>query len=62
MESNPSYARIQTFCLAVIATAVMIYLVYWLQPVLVPFVVALFVVSGVTPILEGLENDLVSIA
>lgn len=58
MNSTPSYVRVQTFCLAVIATAVMIYLVYWLRPVLVPFVVALFVVSGVTPILEGLEKRL----
>ncbi|QDU78499.1 AI-2 transport protein TqsA [Polystyrenella longa] len=58
MESTPSYARIQTFCLAVIAAAVMIYMVFWLRPVLVPFVVALFVVSGITPILEGLEKRL----
>ncbi|MCA9040206.1 MAG: AI-2E family transporter [Planctomycetaceae bacterium] len=58
MDSNPPYARIQTFCLAVIATAVLIYLVFWLQPVLVPFVVALFVVSGITPILEWLEKRL----
>ncbi|GAB5404601.1 MAG: AI-2E family transporter [Aureliella sp.] len=33
-------------------------MVYWLRPVLVPFVVALLVVSGVTPILELMERTL----
>lgn len=33
-------------------------MVYWLRPVLVPFVVALLVVSGVTPILEMMERTL----
>ncbi|QDS94321.1 AI-2 transport protein TqsA [Roseimaritima multifibrata] len=58
MESQPSHAKIQTFCLVVIATAVVIYLIYWLRPVLVPFVVAAFVVSGVTPIVEAFEKRL----
>jgi AI-2 transport protein TqsA len=49
---------IQTYCLAVIAVAVLTYMVYWLRPVLVPFVVALFVVSGITPILEIVERFL----
>ena len=34
------------------------YLVYWLRPVLVPLVVAFFVVSGVSPILNTLEKRL----
>ncbi len=33
-------------------------MIYWLRPVLVPLVVALFVVSGVTPLLEFLEERL----
>lgn len=33
-------------------------MVYWLRPVLVPFVVALFVVSGITPVLETVERFL----
>ncbi|MFK7738174.1 MAG: AI-2E family transporter [Pirellulaceae bacterium] len=49
---------IQTYCLSVIAVAVLTYMVYWLRPVLVPFVVALFVVSGITPILETVERFL----
>lgn len=33
-------------------------MVYWLRPILVPFVVSLFVVSGITPILETMERVL----
>ena len=51
-----SQAGIQTICLVVIATAVATYLIYWLRPVLVPFVVSLFVVSGITPLLDSLES------
>lgn len=58
MSPNPTDRNIQTLCLAVIATAVATYMVYWLRPVLVPFVVALLVVSGVTPILEVMERTL----
>ncbi len=58
METKNSYPDIQTICLAVIATAVVTYMIYWLRPVLVPFVVALFVVSGITPLLETLEKRL----
>ncbi|TWT79450.1 AI-2 transport protein TqsA [Planctomycetes bacterium CA13] len=58
MESQKSYPSIETVCLAVIATAVSTYMIYWLRPVLVPFVVALFVVSGITPLLETLEKRL----
>ncbi|MEM8734044.1 MAG: AI-2E family transporter [Planctomycetota bacterium] len=56
--SNRTNQTIQTYCLAVIAVAVLTYMVYWLRPVLVPFVVALFVVSGITPILETVERIL----
>ncbi|QEF96271.1 AI-2 transport protein TqsA [Stieleria maiorica] len=48
--------QIQTVCLMVLAGVAGIYLVYWLRPVLVPFVVACFIVSGVGPILTYLEN------
>ena len=58
MQAKSSNQTIQTICLAVIATAVVTYMIYWLRPVLVPFVVALFVVSGVTPLLETLEQRL----
>ncbi|MEO1527753.1 MAG: AI-2E family transporter [Planctomycetota bacterium] len=48
----------QTICLVILAVFVVMYAVYWLRPVLVPFVVAVFVVSGVGPILTGLERRL----
>lgn len=48
--------QIQTVCLMVLASVAGIYLVYWLRPVLVPFIVACFIVSGVGPILGYLEN------
>ena len=48
--------RIQTVCLMVLAGVAGIYLVYWLRPVLVPFIVACFIVSGIGPILSYLEN------
>ena len=58
MRPSPSNQTLQTICQAVIATAVVTYMVYWLRPVLVPFVVALLVVSGVTPILQLMERTL----
>lgn len=58
METYPANSRIQTISLMVIAAVLLTYLIYWLRPVLVPFVVAVFVVSGITPILEYLENRL----
>lgn len=58
MRPSPSNQTLQTICLAVIATAVATYMVYWLRPVLVPFVVSLLVVSGVTPILQLMERTL----
>ena len=51
-------ARIQTTCLIILVAIALTYVVYWLRPVLVPFVVSIFVVSGVTPILELLEQRL----
>jgi AI-2 transport protein TqsA len=50
--------RIQTGCLVVLAVLASTYLIYWLRPVLVPFVVSLFVVSGLSPILSLLERTL----
>ena len=48
--------HIQTVCLMVLAGVAGVYLVYWLRPVLVPFIVACFIVSGVGPILSYLEH------
>ncbi len=51
-------SRIQTVCLMVLAVVAATYSIYWLRPVLVPLVVALFVVSGITPVLNSLERRL----
>lgn len=58
MSSKASLAKVQTACLAVIATVLVTYMIYWLRPILVPFVVAVFVVSGVAPLLDALEHRL----
>lgn len=50
--------KTQTICLIVIAVVLVTFSIYWLRPVLVPLVVALFVVSGVTPLLNWLEQRL----
>ncbi|MCO8125253.1 AI-2E family transporter [Stieleria sp. TO1_6] len=50
--------RIQSICLMVLVVVAVTYSIYWLRPVLVPLVVALFVVSGVNPILKTLEKRL----
>ncbi|TWU44189.1 AI-2 transport protein TqsA [Novipirellula aureliae] len=55
---EPSSARIQTVSLAVLAVVAVTFSIYWLRPVLVPLVVALFVVSGVSPILNALKRRL----
>lgn len=58
MKQEFTQFRIQTICLVVIATSIVTYMIYWLRPVLVPFVVALFIVSGIMPLLQMLEKRL----
>jgi AI-2 transport protein TqsA len=56
-DADPE-SRIRTICLMVLAGVAITYLLYWLRPVLVPLVVAFFIVSGVSPILRTLERRL----
>lgn len=60
MEFSESFdrTRTQAVCLVVIAVILVTFSIYWLRPVLVPLVVAVFVVSGVTPLLNALEKRL----
>lgn len=51
-ETRDSDTRIQTVCLVILAAVAIAGAAYWLRPVLVPFVVALFVVIGLTPLVE----------
>lgn len=55
-----SEARIQTLCLLFLSALAAGFAAYVLRPVLLPFVVAVFVVSGVSPILEFLQRSLSS--
>lgn len=58
MSDKDSQTRVQTICLLVLVAVAITYMVYWLRPVLVPFVVAVFVVSGISPVLDLLEKRL----
>lgn len=55
-----SEQRLQTACLLFIVAVLASLSAYWLRPVLVPFVVAVFTVSGVAPILEFLQKSVAS--
>ncbi len=55
---DESRTRVQMVCLIVLTAVALTYMVYWLRPVLVPFVVAIFVVSGISPVLDALERRL----
>ncbi|TWT51879.1 AI-2 transport protein TqsA [Thalassoglobus neptunius] len=55
-----SEGRLQTVCLLFITTVLATFAAYWLRPVLVPLVLAVFIVNGVTPILEFLEKSIAS--
>ncbi len=57
---NISEQRLQTACLLFIVAVLAAFGAYWLRPVLVPFVVAVFIVSGVSPILEALQRSVAS--
>lgn len=57
LEENPQ-TRVQTACLLVLVAVCITFSVYWLRPVLVPLVVAFFVVSGISPVLSVLEKRL----
>ncbi|QDT31706.1 AI-2E family transporter [Thalassoglobus polymorphus] len=57
---NVSEQRLQTTCLLFIVAVLSSFAAYWLRPVLVPFVVAVFIVSGVSPILEALQRSVAS--
>ena len=44
--------RIQTVCLLILSTAAVAAALYWLRPVLVPFVFAVFIAYGLLPLTE----------
>lgn len=58
MSENETQPRIETTCQMILATSAIVYAIYWLRPVLVPFVIAVFVVSGIAPVLDMLQHRL----
>lgn len=50
--------RRQTICLAIAVGVLALWALYWLQAVLIPFVLAIFIVSGLTPVLSNIQNRL----
>ena len=56
--SDQRILKLQTVCLMILSLAAVIHLLVNLRSVLVPFVVAVFIVSGVAPILERLQRRL----
>ena len=57
-QTTKDDSRYQTVSLMVLTVVAATFSIYWLRPVLVPLVVALIVVSGVSPILKTLERRL----
>jgi AI-2 transport protein TqsA len=61
-QPPPTTARhdlhVQMVCQMVTAAILVGAAIYWLRPVLLPFVMALFLVSGLAPILEWIEKRL----
>lgn len=52
MNTPRNETRIQTVCLSLLTAVVVGAAVHWLRPILVPFVLALFLVIGLTPLVE----------
>lgn len=50
--------RIQTVCLAVLSAVAVGAALYWLRPVLIPFILALFIAYSITPVVDFLRRHL----
>ncbi|MDP6980922.1 MAG: AI-2E family transporter [Myxococcota bacterium] len=53
MDANAREQRIQTICLLILSTICVAASLYWLRPILIPFVLALFFSLGLAPIVEA---------
>lgn len=58
MNATTRELRLQTACLMIVAALAIGVALYWLRPVLVPFVLALFFTAGLAPILDVIERRL----
>jgi AI-2 transport protein TqsA len=50
--------RIQTICLMILSGIAAVGVLYWLRPVLVPFVLSVFLVCGIAPLLDLIQQRL----
>ncbi|MCC9643613.1 AI-2E family transporter [Rhodopirellula sp. JC740] len=55
---RPIRNSVQDACLLILTAIALMAAVYWLRSVLIPLVVALFIVSGITPILDFMQARL----
>ncbi len=53
VDANVREQRIQTICLLILSTICVAASLYWLSPILIPFVLALFFSLGLAPIVEA---------
>ena len=58
MAARTADSRIQTICLVILCAVAMAAAAHWLRPVLVPFVLALFLTIGLTPLIDLQVRDL----
>ena len=56
MKTSNGYSRIQTICLIILTAIAAAAAVYWLRPVLIPFVLALFIAIALSPIVDLLRR------
>lgn len=50
--------RIQTVCLLILSATVIAFALWWLRPVMIPFVLAMFVSFGLIPLIDFMRNVL----
>lgn len=55
--SNEQHRAIQTYCLLLIALTISASALYWLKPVLIPFVLSLLLSTGLSPLVRWLEKN-----
>ena len=53
MNSKDREQRIQTLCLLVLSTIAVATALYWLRPILIPFILAVFFSLGLTPLVDA---------
>ena len=51
MDSEQRERHIQTLCLLIISAAAIAFALWWLRPVMIPFILAMFVAIGLSPLL-----------